>query len=80
VSTLQNDNTSISWLSEGLQALRLNVPFKSPTPINPIRSISIGSLSLAFSEALPWAPVANSRSVQASMCALFPKTMYVLVS
>jgi hypothetical protein len=67
VSTLQNDNTNISWLSEGVQALRLDVPFKSPTPINPIQSIDIGSLSLAFSEAQPWAPVANSRSVHASM-------------
>ncbi|KAI9442265.1 hypothetical protein H4582DRAFT_1809416 [Lactarius indigo] len=67
VSTLQNDNTSIFWLSEGLRALRLNVPFKSPTPINPIRSINIGDLSLAFSEAQPWAPVANSHSVQALM-------------
>ncbi|KAH8979124.1 hypothetical protein EDB92DRAFT_1821158 [Lactarius akahatsu] len=67
VSTLQNDNTSIFWLSEGLQALRLNVPFKSPTPINPLQSISIGELSLAFSETQPWAPVANSHSVHASM-------------
>ncbi|KAI0298570.1 hypothetical protein BC826DRAFT_1096594 [Russula brevipes] len=67
VSTLQNDNTTISWLSMGLQALTLNLPFKSPTPISPIRSISIGSMSLAFSEAQPWAPVANSHSVQASM-------------
>ncbi|KAI0305626.1 hypothetical protein B0F90DRAFT_1815219 [Multifurca ochricompacta] len=65
VSTLQNDNTSISWLSEGLQALRLNLPFKSPAPINTIRSINIDNLSLAFSEAQPWAPVANSHSVQA---------------
>ncbi|KAH8992759.1 hypothetical protein EDB86DRAFT_3078965 [Lactarius hatsudake] len=67
VSTLQNDNTSIFWLSKGLQALRLNVPFKSPTHINPLQSISIGELSLAFSETQPWAPVANSHSVQASM-------------
>ncbi|KAI0268735.1 hypothetical protein BC834DRAFT_651204 [Gloeopeniophorella convolvens] len=67
VSTLQNDNTSISWLSEGLQALTLNVPFKSPTPINPIQGIDIGSLSLAFSEEQPWAPVSSSNSVQASM-------------
>ncbi|KAH9961311.1 hypothetical protein BC827DRAFT_1260505 [Russula dissimulans] len=67
VSTLQNDDTSVSWLSQGLQALRLNVPFKSPAPISPIQSISIGSLSLSFSEAQPWAPVANSRGVQASM-------------
>jgi len=82
VSTLQNDNTSISWLSEGLQVLRLNVPFKSPTPINPIQSINIGSLSLAFSEAQPWAPVANSRRVQASMCALSPnhRRIYRLMS
>ncbi|KAI0256058.1 hypothetical protein BJV78DRAFT_435519 [Lactifluus subvellereus] len=67
VSTLQNDNSSISWLSEGLQALSLDVPFKSPAPISPIQSIGIGSMSLAFSEAQPWAPVANSRNVQASM-------------
>jgi hypothetical protein len=71
---LQNDNTCISWLSEGVQALALNVPFKSPTPINPIQSISIGSLSLTFSEVQPWAPVANSRSVQASMRASYSIT------
>ena len=70
LSTVQNDNRSISWLSEGVQALRLDVPFKSPSPINPIQSIdlNIGGLSLMFSEAQPWAPIANSRhSVQASM-------------
>jgi len=71
VSTLQDDNTSISWLSEGVQALMLNVPFKSSTPTNPIQSISIGSLSLAFTEALPWAPLVNSRSIQASMRAFY---------
>ena len=67
VSTVQNDNTDILWLSEGVQALRLNVPFKSLSPINPIQSLNIGSLSLLFSEAQPWAPVANSHSVKASM-------------
>ncbi|KAI0063538.1 hypothetical protein BV25DRAFT_1915044 [Artomyces pyxidatus] len=66
-STLQNDGTAISWLSEGLQALHLNVPFKSPTPINAISGISIGSMALAFSEDQPWAPLANTRTVQASM-------------
>ncbi|KAI0049858.1 hypothetical protein FA95DRAFT_1604022 [Auriscalpium vulgare] len=66
-STLQNDGTSISWLTQGIQALRLNVPFKSPIPINPIQAISIGDLALAFSADQPWLPVANSKSVQAAL-------------
>ncbi|KAG6813669.1 hypothetical protein H0H92_008517 [Tricholoma furcatifolium] len=67
VSTLQNDNTSISWLSQGLQALSLNVPFKSATEINPIQSITIGDLALQFDESNPWTPGAESNSVQASL-------------
>ncbi|KAJ6593726.1 hypothetical protein B0H19DRAFT_32612 [Mycena capillaripes] len=67
VSTLQNDNSSISWLSSGLQALKLNVPLVSPTPIDPIRTISIGDFALVFSEDTPWAPSAESNSVQASL-------------
>ena len=66
-STLQNDNSTISWLSQGLQALQLTVPLKPFTPINPIRSIDIGYFGLAFSESQPWAPVAHSRTVQASL-------------
>ncbi|TFY75371.1 hypothetical protein EWM64_g8642 [Hericium alpestre] len=66
-STLQNDNRTISWLSEGLQALKLTVPFKSLVPINPIRTIDIGYFDLAFDQSKPWAPVANSNAVQASM-------------
>ncbi|KAA1471743.1 hypothetical protein DENSPDRAFT_133322 [Dentipellis sp. KUC8613] len=66
-STLQNDNTSISWLSEGLQALKLTVPFRSFIPINPIRSIDIGYFALAFSEQNAWSPMANSQAVHASM-------------
>ncbi|KAI0321180.1 hypothetical protein OF83DRAFT_1280620 [Amylostereum chailletii] len=67
LSTLQNDNTTISWLSKGLHALKLNVPFQSPNPINPIQAISIGNFDIAFSEQDMWTPVANTRSVQASM-------------
>ncbi|KAG6891741.1 hypothetical protein C0992_006161 [Termitomyces sp. T32_za158] len=66
-STLQNDNSSISWLNQGLQALTLNVPFKAFQTINPIQSISIGSLGLVFDENSPWAPGAKSNSVQASL-------------
>ncbi|EGO25193.1 hypothetical protein SERLADRAFT_448192 [Serpula lacrymans var. lacrymans S7.9] len=66
-STLQSDGSTISWLSQGLQSLALNVPFKSTSPINPIQSIQIGSLALGFTADTAWMPQADSNSVQASM-------------
>ncbi|KAG6820875.1 hypothetical protein H0H93_010219 [Arthromyces matolae] len=67
VSTLQADNSSISWLSKGLQSLSLTVPFKAPREINPIRAIAIGNLGLTFDENSPWSPSVESNSVQAFM-------------
>ncbi|KAJ6607775.1 hypothetical protein B0H10DRAFT_2227490 [Mycena sp. CBHHK59/15] len=67
VSTLQTDNSTISWLSSGLQALKLDVPLKSPTPIDPIRSISIGNFAFVFSEETPWSPSADSNTVKAAL-------------
>lgn len=62
----------ISWLTQGLQSLRLFVPFRFPggdgdgaDAIRPIKSMSIGSLSLAFEERAPWAPIASSQEVRA---------------
>ncbi|EIW82896.1 hypothetical protein CONPUDRAFT_101346 [Coniophora puteana RWD-64-598 SS2] len=66
-STQQNDGTEISWLTQGLQALQLTVPFQSPQPINPIRTITIGELALAFTPDSAWAPQTNSDSVHATM-------------
>ncbi|KAH9850917.1 hypothetical protein C2E23DRAFT_886961 [Lenzites betulinus] len=58
----------VGWLSEGLRALNLHVPFKTAGgAINPIKSIEIGDMALAFNASAPWSPVANSRTVQASM-------------
>ncbi|KAJ7072466.1 hypothetical protein C8F01DRAFT_1299136 [Mycena amicta] len=67
VSTLQNDGSSISWLSSGLQALVLTVPLVPPTPINPINAISIGNFDLAFSNETPWSPSASSNTVKAAL-------------
>ncbi|KAG6854052.1 hypothetical protein C0991_011030 [Blastosporella zonata] len=67
VSTLQSDNSTISWLSQGLQSLALNVPFKSFNAINPIQSIDIGNLGLKFDENASWTPSADSNSVQAAL-------------
>ncbi|GLB37240.1 putative protein of unknown function (DUF3712) [Lyophyllum shimeji] len=66
-STVQPDNSTVSWLSQGLQSLALNVPFKSFTPIDPIRSITMGDLALQFHENSPWTPNAESNSVQAKL-------------
>lgn len=66
-STLQSDNTIVSWLSEGLQSLFLTVPFKAFTPIDPIRTITIGDLGLMFDKSSPWNPGAESNTVQASL-------------
>ncbi|KAJ7716738.1 hypothetical protein DFH07DRAFT_349612 [Mycena maculata] len=67
VSTLQSDNSTVSWLSTGLQALKLQVPLVSPEPIDPIRTISIGNFDLVFSPDTPWTPSASSNTVQASL-------------
>lgn len=67
VSTIQADGSIISWLSQGLQALHLTVPFKPLVPINPIQSISIGDLGLRFTEENPWSPTLESNSVNATL-------------
>jgi hypothetical protein len=78
---LPPDNKTISWLSKGISSLNLNVPFKNPDAdgaLGPIKSITIGDMALAFNESEPWAPIANSRSVQAFMRTLsfFPPLVY----
>lgn len=66
-SILASDGSTVSWLSDGLKSLVLNIPFQSQEAINPIQSISIGQLSLAFDEATPWSPMANSNNVTANI-------------
>ena len=66
-STLQNDGTEISWLSQGLKSLQLQVPFKSEKPINPIQAIDIGDLALAFTKDTAWSPATSSNSVRARL-------------
>lgn len=70
-STLQNDGSVIQWLSDGLQALRLQAPFKSFIPINPIPAINIGNMALIFSPETPWTPRVASSSVRASLSTFF---------
>ncbi|TDL25981.1 hypothetical protein BD410DRAFT_895443 [Rickenella mellea] len=66
-ASLLKDNTTVSWLSQGLQNLTLNVPFKAPSAINPIKSIDIGYLNLSFTDASAWSPLSNTNEVQAAL-------------
>jgi hypothetical protein len=65
---LASDGSIISWLSDGLQSLSLDIPLQSAQPINPIRSIDIADMSLDFSATNPWSPLANSQHVTAGLC------------
>ncbi|SPO24995.1 probable conserved hypothetical Ustilago-specific protein [Ustilago trichophora] len=65
VSVRQADGQNIGWLSTGISALQLAVPLKSPQPINPIKSISIGSLALVYTPQTAYDPTAFSSALSA---------------
>ncbi|KIJ47323.1 hypothetical protein M422DRAFT_164299, partial [Sphaerobolus stellatus SS14] len=67
VSTHQQDGGDISWLSQGLQSLSLNVPFIPAVPVNPIQAIEIGFLNLSFTPQSAYAPLTSSDSVLAAL-------------
>lgn len=67
VSVTQPNGDTISWLSQGIKALILEVPLVSPTGrISPITGITIQQLSLGFDPAQPYAPTTNSSHVSAT--------------
>ena len=77
VSTTQADGTKISWLSEGITALTLQVPLKAPNAINAIQSIEIGYLNLTFTDDTAWAPMATTDDLQAKLSLPFGFGMQV---
>lgn len=62
-----DNGQQISWLTQGLQSLVLHVPFKPEAPLNPIKTITIGTLNLDFTAEQAWAPRVTSNSVQATL-------------
>ena len=63
VSTQLANGDTIGWLSNGIKALSVNVPLKSPEPIDPIKGITIDYLSLVFDQQQPWAPTTFSNAL-----------------
>ncbi|KEI38214.1 uncharacterized protein L969DRAFT_517877 [Mixia osmundae IAM 14324] len=66
--TLPNGD-SIAWLNQGIRALQLIVPLKSPTgPLNPIKDIQIQTFSLTFPGApTSYQPTAASNNLMAGI-------------
>lgn len=64
-ATLASGQT-VDWLTKGIQALVLSVPLASPQAIKPITGIAIKALSLDFTPATSWAPMANSSALSAT--------------
>ncbi|CAD6924941.1 unnamed protein product [Tilletia controversa] len=62
-STTQTNGETISWLSQGIKALVLQVPLKAPEPIEPIKAIAIDYLSLVYKESTPWTPEIFSKAL-----------------
>ncbi|SHO78091.1 Uncharacterized protein MSYG_2433 [Malassezia sympodialis ATCC 42132] len=68
-----------TWLSEGIKALTLNVPFQSPNPLNPIKSIVIKQFNLTYeADSDPYGPTASSNSLEATLALPFGFPLNIL--
>lgn len=67
VSTALANGQTVTWLSEGIKALVVQVPLQSPIPIDPIKGISIGYLSLVYSQQNPYNPATFSQALQGTI-------------
>ncbi|KAF9954644.1 hypothetical protein BGZ72_004432 [Mortierella alpina] len=66
VSVKPDGVNTVSWLSNGILALTLNVPLKSPTPLNIISDISIKDMGMVFDPATPYQPLTSSKLLTAA--------------
>ncbi|CEH17102.1 Protein of unknown function DUF3712 [Ceraceosorus bombacis] len=78
VSTQQADGREISWLSQGLKALRANIPFQSPEPIDPIKGIQIDYLSLVYNQERPFNPDIFSNDLTGTFALPFGFSLNIL--
>ncbi|WFD23341.1 hypothetical protein MEQU1_002030 [Malassezia equina] len=68
-----------TWLSEGIKALTLHVPFQSPYPLNPIKSIVIKQFNLTYeADSDPYGPTASSNSLEATLALPFGFPLNIL--
>ncbi|KAG0367061.1 hypothetical protein BC939DRAFT_508430 [Gamsiella multidivaricata] len=78
VSVKPDGVNDVSWLSNGLLSLTLNVPLQSPTPLNVIHDISIMDMGMIFNQSSPYVPTASSNTVTAGFKLPFNITVAML--
>ncbi|CAO1639236.1 unnamed protein product [Sympodiomycopsis kandeliae] len=67
VSTALSNGKVVTWLSEGIKALVVQVPLQTPIPIDPIKGITIDYLSLAYSTSTPYNPTTFSNALRGTI-------------
>ncbi|KAI1315894.1 hypothetical protein EDD11_000208 [Mortierella claussenii] len=77
VSVLPDGVNEVSWLSIGLKSMVLKVPLQSPSPLNIIKSISLGPMGMDWTNSDSYAPLANSPGVVAAFQMPFGFTLNV---
>lgn len=66
------DHPPPSWLAAGIKVLRLNVPFQSPEPINPVKQIVIKTFNLTYPPGGDdYSPLASSDALTAELAVPF---------
>ncbi|WFD26547.1 hypothetical protein MNAN1_001530 [Malassezia nana] len=79
VSVSPPEGYPTTWLSEGIKALTIHVPFQSPYPLNPIKSITIKQFNLTYGpDSDPYAPTASSNSLEATLALPFGFPLNIL--
>ena len=63
ISVTLPDGNVVNWLSQGIKALTLTIPFLPPTPIHPIKGITIDYISLVYNEETPFNPILFSNDL-----------------
>lgn len=71
VSVLPDGVNEVGWLSAGLKSMVLKVPLQSPTPLNIIKSIELGPMSMNWEGVDAYAPMALSPKVIAGFAMPF---------
>ncbi|KAH8925300.1 hypothetical protein BT69DRAFT_1216651 [Atractiella rhizophila] len=67
VDVIPPTGEATSWLKKGIQALELNVPLRSPQPINPIKAITIESLAINYTPETSWNPMTSSPGIRGTI-------------
>ncbi|KAG9063095.1 hypothetical protein KI688_004695 [Linnemannia hyalina] len=77
VSVKPDGVNPVSWLNDGIMALTLTVPLRSPKPLQIINGIQTMDMGITFNPATPYVPTVLSKSITAGVKFPFNITIHV---